>query len=233
MQKINEIVGTLINSQLFSGLSDDEIGRFSRILTLKKYNKGETLFAEGDRAEGFHIVKSGKIKIFKISSSGKMQILHIFGPGNPFGEAAIFMGNRFPAYAEAVTASETVFIDFDDFTTYLKKEPRFALNIIATLCIRLKGFLKTIEDLSLNEVSSRLARYLIDLAEEQNDEPGDGCAVTLSVKKGLLAQQLGTIPETFSRTLAKLREQGIVETTGKKIIIADYDRLAEMSGTGQ
>lgn len=229
MRKETDAHATLENSQLFSGLSDDEMKKFSKIVRHRAYKKGETLFSEGDGADGFHIVKSGKIKIYKISSSGKMQILHIFGPGNPFGEAAIFMGNRYPAYAEAVTASETLFIGFDDFTAYLKKEPRFALNIIATLCIRLKGFLKTIEDLSLNEVSSRLARYLVDLAAEQNDDPDDGCAVTLNVKKGLLAQQLGTIPETFSRTLAKLREQGIVDTKGNTMVIKDYKRLSDMA----
>jgi len=224
-----QICEALSGSHIFSGITPGELVNFSKIISVRCYEKGETIFSEGDRAAGFYIVKSGKVKIYKISSGGKTQVIHIFGPGEPFGEAAIFMDNTFPAYAETVSGSELLYMKFDDFTNHMKKEPRFALNIIAALCIRLRGFLKTIEELSLNEVSTRLAKYLVNLAERTHSEPENGCVLTLSIKKSLLASQLGTIPETLSRTLAKFKKKGIIKASKNNIIISDLEKLLEMA----
>ncbi|HNY13674.1 MAG TPA: Crp/Fnr family transcriptional regulator [Candidatus Wallbacteria bacterium] len=224
-----EICQVLSESNIFSGINPPELINFSKIITVKSYEKGETIFSEGDRANGFYIVKSGKVKIYKISSGGKAQIIHIFGPGEPFGEAAIFMENTFPAHAETISGSELIYIKFDDFTNYMKKEPRFALNIIASLCIRLRGFLKTIEELSLNEVSTRLAKYLVSLAERTYKEPENDCVLTLNIKKSLLASQLGTIPETLSRTLAKFKKKGIIKASKNDITITNLEKLLEMA----
>jgi len=224
-----EICKSLSESNIFSGINPPELINFSKIITVKSYEKGETIFSEGDRAQGFYIIKSGKVKIYKISSGGKTQIIHIFGPGEPFGEAAIFMENTFPAYAETISGSELIYIKFDDFTNYMKKEPRFALNIIASLCIRLRGFLKTIEELSLNEVSTRLAKYLVSLAERTYSEPENDCVLTLNIKKSLLASQLGTIPETLSRTLAKFKKKGIIRASKNDIVITNLEKLLEMA----
>ena len=228
--KSGEIYTTLINSQLFSGLSESELADFSKIVKVRAYKKSDVIFSEGDHAEGFFIVKTGQVKIYRISSAGKTHVVHIFGPGNPFGEAAIFMENSFPAYAEAVTDCELIFINFESFMAYLKKEPRFALNIIATLCIRLKSFLKTIEELSLDEVSTRLVKYLINRAVEIHKHPRDGCVITLDIKKSVLANQIGTIPETLSRTLSKLKKSGAISADGNRITIVKFHRLQEGLG---
>ncbi|MEZ7891963.1 MAG: Crp/Fnr family transcriptional regulator [Candidatus Wallbacteria bacterium] len=225
----NEILKSLSESEIFSGLSETDLFSFSKISVVRKFEAGEMIFSEGDKAAGFYIVKSGKVKVFKIAATGKTQVIHIFGPGNPFGEAAIFMENRFPAYAEAVSVTELIYIGFDKFTEFLKIEPRFALNIIAALCIRLKGFLKKIEELSLSEVPSRLARFIVNLAYETLDLPEKQCAVTLNIKKSLLASQLGTVPETLSRAFAKLKSQKLIETEGQKILIMDFEKLEEMA----
>ena len=225
----NEIMESLAESEIFSGLSGNDLLSFSKISTIQKFETGVMIFSEGDKAEGFYIVKSGKIKVFKIAATGKTQVIHIFGPGNPFGEAAIFMENRFPAYAEAVTETELIYIGFDKFTEFLKKEPRFALNIIAALCIRLRGFLKKIEELSLSEVPVRLAKFIVNFAYETLDLPQKQCAITLNIKKSLLASQLGTVPETLSRAFAKLKAQKLIDTDGQKIIIKDFEKLEELA----
>lgn len=228
--KTGGLVKCLANSQLFSGTAEAGLESFARIAKPRSFKAGETVFSEGEKAGGFYVVAEGRVKIYKVSSTGKSQIIHIFGPGSPFGEAAIFMGNRFPAYAEAVTHCELVYIRFDEFLKYLKKDPQFALNIIATLCIRLKSFLKTIEELSLDEVSTRLAKFLIESAAAPGAAvSGDRAVVTLGVRKNVLAGKLGTIPETLSRTFSKMKKQGLIKIDKKTITIISLKKLEEMA----
>jgi CRP/FNR family transcriptional regulator len=231
MHKTHLLEG-LLQSQLFMGMSAAALEDFSKIVRKREAKTGEIVFSEGEKAEGFYIVLEGKIKIYKISAAGKSQIIHIFGPGSPFGEAAIFMQNRFPAYAEALSPCELVYIKFEEFLKYLKKDPQFALNIIATLCIRLKAFLKTIEELSMDEVSTRLAKYILNMAQQQagGAPASDKSVVVLNVKKNMLANQLGTIPETLSRTFAKLKKQGLIKIDKKTITVYSIEKLAEIAG---
>ncbi len=227
-----ELLNSLMHSQLFMGMNEAALKDFSKIVKTREAKTGEIVFSEGEKAEGFYIVIEGRIKVYKISAAGKSQIIHIFGPGNPFGEAAIFMQNRFPAYAEAMSPCELAYIKFEEFLKYLKKDPQFALNIIATLCVRLKAFLKTIEELSLDEVSTRLAKYILSMASERKPSgtSSDKAVVTLNIKKNVLANQLGTIPETLSRTLAKLKKQGLIIIDKKTITIPSIEKLSELAG---
>ncbi len=222
----------LSQSQLFMGTDGAALEDFSKIVKMRSAKVGETIFSEGEKAEGFYIILNGRVKIYKVSAAGKSQIIHIFGHGSPFGEAAIFMQNRFPAHAEAISPCELVYIKFEEFLKYLKKDPQFALNIIATLCMRLKAFLNTIEELSLDEVSTRLAKYILNLARQQGGgaHAPDKSVVILNVKKNILASQLGTIPETLSRTFARLKKQGLIKVDKKTIIIPSIENLSEAAG---
>ncbi|HBC74054.1 MAG TPA: transcriptional regulator [Candidatus Wallbacteria bacterium] len=233
--KMNDISGGgmvkfLMQSQLFSGVGEAGLVNFSKIAKFREVKTGEIVFSEGEKAEGFYIVAEGVVKIYKLSAAGKSQIIHIFGPGNPFGEAAIFMENRFPAYAEVVSPGMIIYIKFDEFLRYLKKDPQFALNTIAALCMRLKSFLKTIEELSLDEVSTRLAKYLLETAQGAGSAvSGDRAVFTLDIKKNILAGKLGTIPETLSRTFAKMKKQGLVKMDKKNITVLSLEKLREIS----
>ena len=109
----------------------------------------------------------GQVKIFKASSDGKEQILHILGPGEPFGEVPVFSGQQFPASAEALRKSRLIFFPRSDFVNLITANPSLALNMLAVLSMRLRQFTVQIENLSLKEVPGRLATYLIYLAGEQ------------------------------------------------------------------
>jgi len=94
---------------LFEGLSHNQYYKLAHIVVDHAYQRGETIFSEGDEGTGFYVLISGKVKIFKLSSEGKEQILHVFGPGEPFGEASVFAGQKFPAYAETLEKSRVFF----------------------------------------------------------------------------------------------------------------------------
>jgi CRP-like cAMP-binding protein len=215
-----EILGM---SLLFEGLLSQHLDELSDIVIEKTYSRGETIFFEGDEGNGFYMVGEGKVKIFKLSSSGKEHILHIFGQGEPFGEVPVFHGKPFPATAEAIVKTKTLFFPRTRFTQLVEKNPAIALNMLAVLSLRLRRFSTQIENLSLKEVPARLANYLIYLSEEQGRED----VVELEISKGQLASLLGTIPETLSRIFAKMSEEGLIRVSGKVINLLDRRALAE------
>ncbi len=209
------------STSLFEGLSGEEIETIAKLIFEKKYGKGETIFFEGDEADGFYIVSSGQIKVFKINPMGKEHILHIFGPGEPVGEVPVFSRQPFPANAEALEKSSTLFFPRKDFVALIEKNPSIALNMLAVLSRRLRQFATQIENLSLKEVPARLAGYLLYIAKEQENEG----VVKLPVSKGQLASLLGTIPETLSRIFARMSDEGLIQVEGRSITILDRQGL--------
>lgn len=215
-----EIIGSSI---LFEGLPERQITDIATIAVLKSFQRGENIFFEGDEGDGFYMVGEGRVKIFKVSLSGKEHILHIFGQGEPFGEVPVFHGRPFPANAEALVKSETIFFPRDKFVLLVEANPSIALNMCAVLSQRLRRFASQIENLSLKEVPARLAGYLVYLSHEQ----GDSDEVELDISKGQLASLLGTIPETLSRIFSKMSDEGLILVNGRKISLLDRQGLME------
>lgn len=167
------------------------------------------------------MVSKGRVKIFKLSPEGKEQILHVFGHGEPFGEVAVFEGRNFPASAEAMEAMEAIFIARSDFIELIQKNPALTLKMLSMLSMRLRFFAHLIEDLSLKDVPSRLARYLLLTAEKQKNNK----TIQLDITRGQLASLLGTIPETLSRIFSRLQTNGILSTNGNAVTIQDFHIL--------
>jgi CRP/FNR family transcriptional regulator len=211
------------------GLPGDQLERLSRIVIREDYAKGDTIFSEGDQGRGFFIAENGSVKIYKLSFDGKEQILHIFGPGEPFGEVPIFTGKPFPANAMALKNSKLLLFPRKDFIDFISQDPSLALNMLGILSIRLRQLTVQIENLSLKEVPGRLASHLIWLAHHQNDTG----AVRLDISKGQLASLLGTIPETLSRILSKMNTQNLIDVKGRDIVILDYNGLKDLADFGR
>ena len=198
------------------------------IVTDQTFGKGEVIFAEGEDADGFYVVITGRVKIFKLSPDGKEQILHFFGPGEPFGEVPVFMGQHFPASAEVMEESRVFFFPRKSFVDLIKRTPSLALNMLAILSKRLRRFAALIDDLSLKEVPGRLAAYLLYLSDQNRGAK----VLELAVTKAQLASLLGTIPETLSRILGKLSSQGLIESDGRRIRIMDREALRDLAESG-
>ncbi|NOQ46809.1 MAG: cyclic nucleotide-binding domain-containing protein [Desulfobulbaceae bacterium] len=220
---MNEISKVVASSHLFGGLPKSQLQEVERIGVLKQYQRGETIFFEGDKANGFYMAVEGKVKIFKMSFEGKEQILHIFGPGEPFGEVPVFHHKHFPANAVTLAKSSLLFFPRHEFVNLVVENPSLALNMLAMLSLRLRRFATQIENLSLKEVPGRLASHLLYLAGEQ----GRDDMVILDVPKGQLASLLGTSPETLSRIFAKMTDEGLIRVEGKNIYLQDLEGLRE------
>jgi CRP-like cAMP-binding protein len=222
------IIGMIAQIPLFEGLPSHQLKDLAMIITEQVFQKGEFIFSEGEDASGFYVVNTGRVKIFKLSPEGKEQILHIFGPGEPFGEVPVFTGQRFPANAEAMEESRVFFFPKRSFVDLIKTNPSLALNMLGILSRRLRRFAALIDDLSLKEVPGRLAAYLLYLSQHRKGSTD----LELSITKAQLASLLGTIPETLSRILGKMTAQGLIKTQGRRIRIMDRESLQELVESG-
>jgi CRP/FNR family transcriptional regulator, dissimilatory nitrate respiration regulator len=214
---------------LFAGLKDEELKRIRTIANLKQVGKKEILFSDGEEAKGFYVILSGKIKLYKISPEGKEQILHIVSAPDAFAEAALFLEGSYPAFAEALAESQLLFFPKRDFIQLIEKNPKLSINMIVSLSHFLRRFASLIEELSLKEVSSRMAKYLIDLSMRLSREGKNSKEVELDLSKTQLASKLGTISETLSRTLAKMKAKGIIDVKRNRILILNREALEELA----
>ncbi len=224
---MKDILNIISKAPLFCGLPENQLQEIRHIAVDRHFKKKEIIFSEGDEGKGFFVVAEGRVKIFKVSSEGKEQIFHIFGPGEPFGEVPVFSGQSFPASAEAIADSRLLFFPRTAFVELITGNPSLALNMLAVLSMRLRQFTVQVESLSLKEVPSRLAAYLVYLADEQGTKE----AVTLNISKGQLASLLGTIPETLSRAFAKLTRQNLIEVNGRNIRLLSHRELEGLAET--
>jgi CRP/FNR family transcriptional regulator len=219
------IIQILGNAPIFDGLAAAELEQIRKIAVDRFYDRGRTVFSEGDEGDGFYLVAGGRVKIYKLSPEGKEQILHIYGEGQPFGEVPVFAGKCFPASAQTLVKSHLLFFPRSKFVRLISENPSLAMNMLAVLSLRLRQFTVQVENLSLKEVPARLASYLMYLAKEQEAQG----AVVLDISKGQLASLLGTIPETLSRMFSRMSGSGLIEVDGKRIALLDVAGLKELA----
>jgi CRP/FNR family transcriptional regulator len=163
--------------------------------------------------------------VFKLSTDGKEQILHIFGRGDHFAEVPALDGECFPASAEAIEKSEVLFFPRQSFLQLLEQQPLLAINMLKSFARHLRHFSHLVDNLALREVPGRLATYLLSLSEQV----GRAETVELDLPKGQLAARLGTIPETLSRVFSKLSREGLIEMDGFRVKLLDLKRLHQLA----
>jgi CRP-like cAMP-binding protein len=219
----------LKKSCLFGSLPEKDLDQIKKIAHCKEYLKSDNIFEEGGKARGFYIVISGKVKVYKLSADGREQILHFISEGDSFGDAVVFHGKTYPAYAQALSDTKLVFIEKKGFVNLIREHPDISLKIMASLSAMLRDFSRLVEDLSLKEVSSRLAGYLVEQAEKRGKETLEGKRLMLDLNKTQLAFRLGTIPETLSRSFGKFKEQGIIRMDRNHIVILNEQALARIA----
>jgi len=218
------LVNTLRSCQLFTGVALPDLETIAALSTAKGLDKGEYLFREGDTAHGFYVVQKGAINVHRVNAVGKEQVIHVFRPGESFAEAALATTLGYPADARAVEPSQVLLVQKQGFIDLVKQRPELALRMLGSMSIHLRVLVGQLEDLTLKDVETRLANWLIKRCPDSRaTQP---VAIQLSIAKRVLAAEIGTVSETLSRTLAKFREQGLVAVTGKVITVKSPAQLA-------
>jgi CRP/FNR family transcriptional regulator len=193
---------------IFASLSEGHRATLERLVSVREIGKGEFLFHEGEPCNGFYVLMDGAVMLSRFGSAdGRETPLHQVLPGQSFAEAALFGGMPFPATAAVTAASRVAFVPGPPFLAMLRDHPDLALALLASQAKWLQRLVTRLSQLGTQDAESRLREWLRDSA-------GGTGTVRIQGTKKSLAAQLGMSPETFSRTLAAMREKGLVEVRG-------------------
>lgn len=208
---------------IFNHLEPDQMNEVMEVVRNKVLKKGEILYHAGDQANALYIVNHGQIKIYRLSESGKDQMLRILHPGNFTGELALFQEGIHEAYAEATMDTKICMIKSSDFQKLLLKYPTISLKVLEEFSSRLDRSEQQTTRVATEKVETRLALFIAELADQRG---GKTKTITLPMSKRDLASYLGTTPETLSRRLSDFEEAGLIKQEGqRKLIIIDLDGL--------
>ena len=208
----------------FSALEDRPLHELLTRCTKVRVHEGANIFRSSEPARSLYVILTGKVKLYQISPKGDEQILHMYGPGNTFGEAAVWAGIRYPAHAEALVESTLLEIPRVILSEYIRNDPDLAFGMLSGMSRKLMEFNTLIEQLSLKEIPARLAGVLLRLSEESESD-----SFRLEQTKRELASQIGTISETLSRTLYKMKKKELILVDGDRITILNRNGLEELA----
>jgi len=209
---------------MFARLSDEQIDRVARHAVRVHLDEGEMLFQQTDPADRFYLLMRGQIKLFRLGPSGNEKVIEIVTPLSTFAEALMFLERpTYPVGAQAMQSAEVISIDAGNFLHMLRGSIDTCFMLMGDMSQRLRGLIREIDDLSLSSATCRVAGYLLSKAEP------DGASFDLAVPKQTLASRLSVQPETFSRIIRQLSNQGILVVHGSRVEISDLDRLRQIA----
>ncbi len=224
--KTAALINTLRSCQLFTGLPLADLEQIAAVTVLKSLEKDEYLFHEGDPALGFYVVQRGAVNVHRVNAAGKEQIIHVFRTGDSFAEVALASATGYPADARVLESSQVLLVQKAGILALLKRQPELALRMLGSMSSHLRVLVGQLEDLTMKDVETRLANWLVKRCPASaGDKP---VQIELKMTKRVLAAELGTVSETFSRTLAKFREQKLIVVKGKQITVLSSAQLKEL-----
>lgn len=219
------VANTLGHCPLFDGLAGHDLAAISSITVPKSLSREEHLFVESAPVNGFYVVQSGAIKLYRLNAKGQEQVIHVFRPVESFGEEMILSEAGYPANAAAAEDSQVLLVQKNEFLALLKTQRELAFRLLRSAGQRVCSLMGLVDDLTLKDATTRLANWLIQhCPDPASDEPQQ---IQLGMTKHLLALELGIASETLSRTLNKLRVQHLLEVNGRSLTLLCPVRLLE------
>lgn len=210
---------------IFRRLSAEDRAALAAVCEVQLYEKGREIFAEGDPADHFFFVVTGRVKVYKLTPTGRQVILEIMGTGDPFGAVATFEGRPFPATAVALSDTVCLRIARAPFFALLEQYPSLVRGLLVGLTQRLIELTKRIAELSGGKVEPRLARFFLKLAEEQGIQEGEHVKIPMALSRQELADLTGTTIETAIRIMSRWGKEGVVATEKDGFVILDRGAL--------
>ena len=225
--KINCALCSGRHQSLFSDLSNEELESLSLHKSCILYKKGQTLYYEGTRPMGLFCINSGKVKVFKITSDGKEQILYLAKPGDFLGYKALISEEFYTASATVIEEGAICYIPKADFLNILNSNPAFFKKMMSKLCEDLGIMEQKLVTIAQKSVRERLAATLLMLKESYGMEGEESTLIDIALSREDLANIIGTATETVIRLLSEFKTQELISLQGKKIKVLDPQGLVK------
>ena len=219
----------LKSTPVFRRLAPPDRERVAARTSARQFVRGDTIFSEGDPAEQFFVVVSGRVKVYKMTPAGKDVILEIFGAGDPLGAVAVYEGWPFPASAQALEETLCLAIARRDFFELLEQHPSLVRGLLAGLTMRLVELTNRLAELTGGRVEPRIARLFLKLANEIGRPERGGLFLPLSLSRQELADLSGTTIETAIRIMSRWSKQQIVLTEKDGFVIVNRPELETLA----
>lgn len=213
------IIETLKKSLTFSCLSDTELKLVSRFFETLNYKNNAHVFMEGDPSDWFYIVANGEVKILKHTLAGKDIILEIMSPGDMFGGVAVLDKKPFPATAQAMEQTTVIRISRQNLLGIMEKYPILKLETVKYFSDRLRDAHETLKNIATERTERRIASLLLKLSKKAGGEEADYKKIGFPLTRQEISEMVGTTVETCIRIMSKFQKQGMVKSSGGKILI--------------
>jgi CRP-like cAMP-binding protein len=218
----------LRSSTLYRALSAEDQQRLARVSLVKRYEKGEHIFAEGDPPDHLVTIASGRVKVVKTIPSGKEIILEIFGPGDPVGAVVAYEGRPYPASAIAIEPVSCILVRRTEFFALLEGHPSFVRGFLTGMAQRIVELTRRIPEVAGGRVETRFAHLFLKLAERVGRPGPEGRFVPMPLTRQELADLTGTTIETCIRIMSRWGKEGIVSTERDGFLVRDHARLSRL-----
>ena len=216
----------LAQCPMFRSATPEELARIGAMSRAMDVRAGEFVFREGATCDGFYIVVSGSVRVFKIGPDGRERILHIARPPQSFAEAAMFGRATYPAFAAAMEDSRLILIRRDPFLRMLRENPDTAMRMFEAMSMWMRRLLDQLENETFLNARAKLTNFL--LREARADPAQPASVVELTQPKKDIASHLGMAPETLSRGLADLEARGLIRVAARRVELVDVEALERL-----
>jgi CRP/FNR family transcriptional regulator len=213
------ISATLRQCRMFATLSPADLAAVTEGCSLRSLQKGEMLFRQGEKSEGFYVMQAGSVSIFSLTPDGRERIICIFRPPESFAEGTLATVETYPANAVALEPSQVIVVSKPHFRDLIRRQPELSLQMLGSMSLHLKHLVQSLQDIKGRQIEYRLAEWLLS----QSPAAAVGCPIAfdLPVSKKVLAGQLGVTSETLSRAFARFRREDLIVVEGARIQIVD------------
>lgn len=225
-----QIEKALAQVGMYRRLSGEDRLRLASVSTMRDYERGDEIFGEGDAAEAFYVVLSGRIKVVKSTPTGKEVLLEIFGPGDPLGAVVAYEGKPFPATARAMEPTRCVITPRETFFRLLAEHPSLVRGLLSGLTMRLIELTNRLAAVSGARVEERIARLVLQKLDELGRPERGGEFLPLHLTRQEIADLAGTTIETAIRVMSRWSKSGWVETEEEGFLVRDRAELERLAG---
>jgi CRP/FNR family transcriptional regulator, nitrogen oxide reductase regulator len=225
----DQIEEVLRRSTIFRRLTPDDRHRLAAVASVRTFEKGGTIFNEGDASDLMYTVVAGRVKVFKSTPRGTDIILEIFGPGDPVGAVAVYESRPYPASAVALEPTTCLLVPRREFFSLLEAYPTMVRGLLVGLTHRIVELTNRIMELSGGRIEARLARFLLKLAGDIGQPRNGGTFIGMPLSRQELADMTGTTIETCIRIMSRWGKQEIVRTEKDGFVIVDRSALESIS----